>query len=215
MDWWSIGLGIFGAATGVIGLTFAHFANCVAKKANGIAERAVKEAAKANRVAEEANELAKDANAVSERALKVSRENFEYQWGFRVEDDGIACVTNESAHDAIDLTLFVEAQRTGKAIFPTHTHYRDIKRAAFGAELSFKVESIYPELVTKARRQKRRISAMFGDSVHYNGREPIVFDVVCVMTWATPGGGKRGTTIKHRLSCREDKAGHIVFKVES
>lgn len=211
MDWLSVGIDILGVPIGVAGLVYAHIANCKAKKSNSIAKRALQEAAESNRIAIQANKLAEDANSVSERALRVSSEDFEYNWGFRIENDGVICISSESSHDAVDFTLLVEVQHAGKSIAPADAHYRHVDNVSYGAQLFFKIESIYPQLIPKARAQKRHIVAMFGDSVVYNGRNPITFDVIAVMAWKTPGGGERGGTIKRRLSCREDKLGAIVF----
>lgn len=213
MEWLSVVTGIVGMITGAVGLGLAHFANRQSKEANRIAERAVAESAEANRIAVEANELAKDANTVSERALRISSENFEYEWGFRVEHDGVICITSESSHDAVDLTLLAEVQRAGKSIAPANAHYREAERVAYGAQLFFNVESIYPQLVSKARAQHRHVTAFVADRHIYDGRDPILFDVVAVMSWKTPGGSERGCTIKHSLSCREDKTGRIVFSM--
>lgn len=213
MNWWSIIIGAIGAATGIGSLLIAQLAHRTAQKSNSIAQRALTEAAKANRIAIEANKLAKDANTVSERALHISSEDFEYQWVFRVNNDGRVNITNLSSHEALNLTMLVEAQPTGKPIGTLASLYREESRVASGTELTFYIESICPELISKTRAQRRQTGAFIGNELVYNGRKPIVFGIVVILTWTTPGGRNCGDTLKHRVSYRENRGGVIVFSL--
>ncbi|MEJ4100883.1 hypothetical protein V5S96_11025 [Corynebacterium mastitidis] len=215
MEWWSIAFGLTGAITGLGGLLLAQLAHRESKKANRIAKGALTEATEANRIAVDANKLAKDANTISGRALKVAGEDFEYQWGFRVENDGRFFIFNNSPHDALNLTIYATAETTGEPIAPGIWICRNTPRVTFGKQFPFNAESIYPQLLTKTRAQRPNTVNFLGPHPIHDGRIPVKFDIVAVLQWATPGGRECGDVIKHSLSCREGQSGNIVFTMDS
>ncbi|WKD60886.1 hypothetical protein CCICO_04245 [Corynebacterium ciconiae DSM 44920] len=202
------GIGTF---TGIVGLLYAQLAHRSAKDANRIAERALTEAEESNRIAVQANKLAEDSNTIANRAILMTSEDFEYQWRLHVNQDGTMWISHDGTHDALDLTLFVEAKRSGNAIAPLSAYHRHENEVSPGAQLFFDVQSIFPELTSKARSQRREIIAMFEDSAIYGSRNPVKFTVVANLKFKTPGGRQLGNVLEHRISCRENQAGIIEF----
>ncbi|WP_368267040.1 hypothetical protein [Corynebacterium ulcerans] len=210
MDWWSIVFGISGVISGCGGIFVAQLAYRAAKKSNSIAERALGAASEANRIAAEANHLASDANSISNRALRITSEDFEYEWAFSIDEEGICLITYYGSHDIYDVTLSAKTHHASKPISRI-TFQKTIHCMSMGEQFVFDFQSVFPELVTDARKQQELFRACSTEDFTPEGRDVLKFNAIIVLNWQASSGRKFGRSIQYSLSCRENKDGVIEF----
>ena len=167
----------------------AKRANRLAEIANETARESLDAAERANLAAEHANEIAEDANRISSRALQASMDNLIYEWGIKLSNKtavGAATITNNSPHDAMDLTVIAECEgRPVGAVKAEHL-------PGFGQLHLDLAEGLNQ---TAARHVSK--PAISSEAIVLGGREnrKIIFHI----QWQTPLGVPRSHIIKKSL----------------
>lgn len=194
------------AVTGIAALVVAIISRCDSKRANRlageaneVAGRAVDTADQANELARQSNQLAEGANQISRRALATSEDNLVYEWRVHIDDDteeGV--VLNDSAHDALDVTIVAVEQ--GRPVSRGNAE----RVAAHGQVVLDLSSTLDKHLKEVARHPSTRASSRGGIFISGSTGKTITTHVRFQISWKAVEQVPRDCIVKETLSHRDN-----------
>lgn len=189
-DWVASVIAGLALLAALVGVVLARQANEVAKESNRLAKGAAAQAEAANGIAEEANQISRDANSVSERALAVSEDDIVYHWRFDLEEnDETLVVTNDSAHTARNVAVFVRYKE------------QTVGEGLAGEVPAFGQTTLHLDLVAKDLADENQWISQNNahpDAVFFMGSASA--EVQIHLTWTSENGVPRSDVIKKTFS---------------